>query len=219
MSQETLAGTGDELEGRRDAAIVVLASCPRGRLGRGHQLFQFGRRTLLRHVAVEALATGVRPVIVVAGTGAEDYAAEVQDLDVWFFHQSDWEGGLDSSFRAALEAVELGGIQPRRLMVTGCHEPTIHRELLVDLLELQAASGRPVAVCEYREEVSMPVVFDRGMFAELRGLVDDRAARSLLRGSANRVARLPFRNGEVEGDVVAELQNLQRHVRSRARDA
>ena len=94
-------------------------------MGRPKQLLPYRGRTLLRHAAETAVASGCGPIVLVTGALNEALAAEVAGLPIQAVHNSDWETGMASSIRAGLAAVEAA--QPRAVLIMLSDQPHLTR--------------------------------------------------------------------------------------------
>ena len=82
-------------------------------MGQPKQLLPYHGRTLLRHAAETAVATGCAPTC--AGYRArctKNWLAEIAGLPVQAVHNADWETGMASSIHAGLAALADTGPAP-----------------------------------------------------------------------------------------------------------
>ena len=67
-------------------ALLLLAAGASTRMGRPKQLLPYHGRSLLRHAAETAAASGCAPIVLVTGALHEELAAEVAGLSVQVVH-------------------------------------------------------------------------------------------------------------------------------------
>ncbi|HEX8656430.1 MAG TPA: NTP transferase domain-containing protein, partial [Hymenobacter sp.] len=86
-------------------ALLLLAAGASARMGQPKQLLPYRGRTLLRHAAETAVASGCAPLVLVTGAIHEALVGEVADLPMRIVHNPVWQTGLASSIQAGLAAV------------------------------------------------------------------------------------------------------------------
>jgi molybdenum cofactor cytidylyltransferase len=169
-------------------AGLVLAAGSSTRMGRPKQLLPLGGRPLLEVVVSAACASRLDQVVVVLGANAELIRARVEMGRARVVENPDHATGMASSLRAGLAAI---GPEVDRVVVILGDQPLIDAELLDRLLDLQQASGRPVAALDFNGLLHPPVVLARSLWPELAELRGDVGCRALIRARPELVARLP----------------------------
>ncbi|HLH05140.1 MAG TPA: nucleotidyltransferase family protein [Bryobacteraceae bacterium] len=155
-------------------AAVVLAAGASTRMGQPKQLLTFRGKTLVEHVAREALLAEFEPVVVVVGAGAEAVRAAVANLPVAIVENEQWESGMGTSISAGVRASP------------GCDGVAI---LLVDqplvtaahLREMRGSFCGDIVAARYNERLGVPAIFPKRLFGALTELQGHEGARSLLR--------------------------------------
>lgn len=157
-------------------AGVVLAAGGSSRLGRPKQLLEWHGAPLVRHVARQALATGLSPVVVVTGAKADQVKAAVQGLPVSFAHNPAWESGQASSVQVGVRALptECGAA-----IFLLSDQPQVPSDLLGALVRTHAGSLSPLVAPRVHGQRANPVLFDAALFPELLLLSGDSGGRSL----------------------------------------
>ena len=177
-------------------------------MGQPKQLLPYRGRTLLRHAAETAVASGCAPVVLVTGAVHEALAAEVTDLPVQVVHNPDWETGMASSIRVGLAAVAAAA--PAAVLIMLSDQPLITPELLQALVQTQRATAAPAVATAYADVLGVPVVFDHTLFPELRQLRGAQGASRLLAGLGAAVGRVPFPAGLLDVDTPEQYTALLR---------
>lgn len=190
-----------------ETGIVLLAAGRGTRFGASPKLLAaLDGRPLVRHAAEAALATRLRPVVVVLGAHAASVGAALAGLDLAFAKNPDFAAGLSTSLRAGLAAlpercagaVVMLGDMPRVA-------PALVERLAAAFDGTQAAV---VPVAGGRR--GNPVLLNRHrLAADLSGLTGDRGAGPLLAGRTD-VLEIPGDPGSrLDIDTPASLAALQ----------
>lgn len=194
----------------RETGIVLLAAGRGTRFGPTPKLLApLAGRSLVRHAAEAALATALRPVVVVLGAHAAAVRAALGGLDLDTVENPDHAAGLATSLKAGLAALP-----------PACHGAVV---MLGDmprvspgLIERLAAAfdGSAAAVVPVQEgRRGNPVLLNRRrLAAELAALTGDRGAGPLLAHRSD-VIEIPGEAGSgLDVDTPAMLARL--HTRS-----
>jgi molybdenum cofactor cytidylyltransferase len=189
--------------------LLLLAAGASSRLGQPKQLLPYQGKTLLRHAAEVAAASGCGPLVLVTGAWHEELLAEVAGLPFAATRNEHWEDGMGSSIRAGLAALEgaRGRAGQPAVVVMLCDQPLLTPAVLQALVRQFQATGQAVVASAYGGTRGVPALFSRALFAELRELAGPTGARELLR----RHAQLPavdFPGGEVDVDTWAQYEAL-----------
>jgi molybdenum cofactor cytidylyltransferase len=157
-------------------AGVILAAGGSSRLGRPKQLLDWHGAPLVRHVAGQALAAGLSPVVVVTGAKADQVRAALQGLPVSFAHNPAWESGQASSVQVGVRAlpVECGAA-----LFLLSDQPQTPTDLLRTLVQAHARTLSPLVAPRVHGQRANPVLFDAALFPELLMLSGDTGGRSL----------------------------------------
>lgn len=181
-----------EGSGSRFAAIVLAAGRGTRMTGGNKLLARLGGEPVICRVVAAALASHLRPVVVVTGHEAEEVRAALADLvrdhDIRFVHNPDYAEGMSTSLRAGLAALpeEIGGAA----ILLG-DMPRVAADLVDRLAAaISPEQGALIAVPVREGRRGNPVLWSRRFFAELAAISGDTGARHLI--------------GE-HGDAVAEV--------------
>ncbi len=159
---------------------------------------------LVRRVALAALASRGRPVIVVTGHAEGAVRAALAGLDLAVAHNPGFASGLAGSLRTGLDALPQTAIAA--LILLG-DMPYVDAGVLDALIETFAGTPGVDAVAPVRDgRRGNPVLLGRSLFAPARRLTGDEGARRLLRKA--RVADVAVAHGGVttDIDVVSDLR-------------
>jgi molybdenum cofactor cytidylyltransferase len=187
-------------------ALLILAAGSSTRMGRPKQLLPYRGRTLLRHAAETAVATGYAPVVLVTGALHEELTAEVAGLSVQVVHNPEWETGMASSIRAGLAMVQ--DAQPRAVLVMLSDQPLVTPELLQQLVAQQQQSQTPIVAAAYGDTLGVPAIFDRTQFSALNQLRGAQGANRLIASLGPGVGRVSFPAGLLDVDTPEQYAAL-----------
>jgi molybdenum cofactor cytidylyltransferase len=190
-------------------AALVLAAGGSRRLGRTKQLEPWGDSNLLGHVVANTLRFPVDEVWVVLGHDADRILEDTELGEAYVIENLEWEEGIASSLRVALDALTRLSRCDRALVVIG-DQPEVPLDNVTELLESHDRAGKPVTVPKYRYSWGNPVVVDRSLWARLMSLEGDEGAKRLWQAHPEWVNEVWFsesapRDVDTEADV-AELK-------------
>ncbi|HTP01792.1 MAG TPA: selenium cofactor biosynthesis protein YqeC [Anaerolineales bacterium] len=182
------------------AAGIILAAGGSQRLGRPKQLLDWRGQPFVRAVAETALRSGLRPVIVVTGSNADQVKAALDGLPVQTVHNAEWETGQASSIRSGVQAVPSWCGSAIFLLTD---QPQLKFDVITALVDVHAAGLHPiVAPLVMMEQRANPVLFDRDTFPDLLQLEGDVGGRAVF--SRHRVEFMPWYDDRLLLDVDTE---------------
>ncbi|WP_310395826.1 nucleotidyltransferase family protein [Hymenobacter sp.] len=207
MLEQSASPSGATVPGSFGAvALLLLAAGASTRMGQPKQLLLYRGRTLLRHAAETAVATGCAPVVLVTGAVHEALAAEVTGLPVQVVHNPEWETGMASSIRAGLAA--LANAKPSAVLIMLSDQPLVTPELLRQLVAQQQETHAPVVAAAYGDTLGVPAVFDQTMLAALGQLQGIQGANRLIASLGAAVGRVDFPAGLLDVDTPEQYAAL-----------
>jgi molybdenum cofactor cytidylyltransferase len=187
-------------------ALVLLAAGASTRMGQPKQLLPYGGRSLLRHAAETAVATGCTPLVLVTGAVHEALAAEVADLPFQVVHNSKWATGMASSIQAGLAAAAAS--QPTAYLIMLSDQPLVTLELLKQLVSQQQATQAPVVAAAYGDTLGVPAIFDGSQLEALSQLQGAQGANRLIASLGSAVGRVAFPAGLLDVDTPEQYAAL-----------
>jgi len=170
-------------------AAIVLAAGASSRMGRPKAALPLGTggQTVLSRGVATLLEAGVPRVVVVAGAHPEAvrHALRTPDSRVEVVDHPGWAGGQLTSLLCGLDALASPGLEA--VLVTLVDVPLVRAETVRALVRTWRAR-RALIVRPARGPVhGHPVLFDRRLFAELRGADPAMGAKPVVRRHAERV--------------------------------
>jgi len=167
-------------------AAVVLAAGASTRMGSAKLLLPLGGEPLVRRAARQVLAAGFDDVLVVVGYQFQQIVAALAGLPCRPIVNHEYDTGLGSSFRAAVEA--LG--ESEAAMFTLADQPFVTEHEYRALVETYRRCPGGIVVAQYGDAVAAPHVFACEFYAELSQL--ERGARPVLHRHADRTTMVRF---------------------------
>lgn len=178
--------------------IVILAGGRSSRMGTAKLLLPLGAVPTVTHVARAAVATSLRPIIVVLGHQADQIRAAVMSLDVTFIVNPSYQDGQSTSLRAGLAALPRG--VSGAIILLG-DQPLVTAMQIERLVATAATSGAPIVAASYAGVRGNPVYFARSCFPELQAITGDVGGRGVVANHASEVALVEMDDYEAGFDL------------------
>jgi molybdenum cofactor cytidylyltransferase len=185
-------------------AGILLAAGASRRFGSQKLLVRVDGRPLVRVTVERLLETALDDIVIVLGSDATAVGKALAGLDVRLVTNAEYASGMSTSLRAGLAALPPSA---EAALVALADQPGMGREIVDRLLAYYRASRTPIIAPVYRGNVrGNPVLFDRSVFDELRGVTGDEGGRSIIARDPGRVAFVEFdvempRDIDVPGDI------------------
>ncbi len=189
--------------------IIILAAGASTRLGQPKQQLQYNGKSLLQHAIEVAVATAAQPVIVVLGSGYNNINNSLQKAGITVVQHNGWQQGMAGSMQAGLREALLQQPTLKNIVITLCDQPFVTSQLLMQLVQLQHTSGKPIVASGYNNTVGPPVIFTNYYFTELLALKGEEGAKKIIVQHLHDVATLPFEAGKFDIDTQADYAALQ----------
>lgn len=172
-------------------SAILLAAGESRRMGTANKLLLPYRGVpLIRHVAGQLLASGVREVILVSGHQAEAVREALDDLPLRFVHHPDYARGMRSSIQRGAAAIDptatgyllcLGDMPLLR---------TAHHNALIEVFTAEVSRGKTPIVRPFVHDLpGHPVLFHRRFLPELLQLREGEGCRPVIRQNARHLLR------------------------------
>jgi molybdenum cofactor cytidylyltransferase len=187
-------------------ALLLLAAGASTRMGQPKQLLPYHGRTLLRHAAETAVASGCAPILMVTGALHEELLPEIAGLPIQPVHNAEWETGMASSIRAGLTA--LAGTQSAAILIMLTDQPLVTPALLQQLVRQQQQTQAPAVVAAYGDTLGVPAVFAPALLPQLLQLQGQQGAGRLIASLGAVVGQVPFPAGVLDVDTPEQYTAL-----------
>jgi len=171
-------------------------------------LLPYKGKSLLVQAVDTALATGLKPVVVVLGARNEMMKQELTDKEVVIVLNEQWEEGMGSSLICGLQKAQQVAPETEGVIFMVCDQPYVSPDLLLQLIKTSEATGRPIVSSSYGELSGTPALFSSKIFPALLEIKGDTGARKLIKQYADEVATIPFPEGSIDIDTPSDYQTL-----------
>ena len=194
-----------------NTGILILAAGGSSRLGRPKQLLLWKGKTLVSHVATEAVAAGLSPVVVVTGAFAGEVRAALaggalSGLPVKIVDNPRWKEGMASSITTGLTYLLASQPGLTAVVIAVCDQPFVSAALFAALVERHVATGTSVVASAYAGSVGTPVLFAASQFPALLALAGDVGAKKII--LQRDAALVDFPEGGLDIDTDAAYAEL-----------
>lgn len=187
--------------------LVILAAGESRRLGEPKQKLLHKGKSLLQHAVRTGVDSACRPVIIILGAYAREIQSYIKDQPVIICQNSQWQEGMASSIRSGIKLLQQEfAVSAAILMV--CDQPHVNTELLDDLINKKAATGKDIVASSYNNTLGVPVLFDKKLFPELLLLKGGEGAKKLLLKHKDSLVSIPFPLGSIDIDTAKDYETL-----------
>jgi molybdenum cofactor cytidylyltransferase len=189
------------------AAIIIAAGSSR-RMGQPKQLLLLDGETLLQRAVRVAEEAGASPVLVVLGAHREQIESHVDRSALRIVLNPSWEGGMGTSIRAGLQALEGQAPDTSGVLLMVCDQPAVTAEHLGRMLDAFRQDPTTTIASIYANRRGVPAIFPQPAFTDLLGLRGDQGARGLLLDADRTVTEIKLERGELDIDLPEDLTHL-----------
>jgi 4-nitrophenyl phosphatase len=190
-------------------AAIILAAGESTRFGQPKQLLDWGGVPLLAHIADQALAAELAPVIAVLGYRAESVCAALSTRPVQAVMNWRWEEGLSTSVKVGLAALPP---ETEAVVLIQCDQPLLTADLLQALVTRFGETGAAIVHPTHAGQRGTPTLFARRLFSELAAVSGDVGGRTVIARHADEAATV----GVADPDVLADIDTPADYERLRA---
>ena len=150
-------------EPTRIAGVILAAGASR-RMGKNKMLLELEGEAVVRRATRRALAAGLSPVVVVLGHEATRAQAELAGLACEFVVNPAFTGPTSGSLHGGLERLDpdIGAA-----VVMLADMVLVTEQMLAAIVAASRGSDAPLVVSRYGDVTAPPLLFRRGLFAEL----------------------------------------------------
>src|SRR6266480_3658238 len=193
--------SGEMLRSSERIGAVILAAGGSSRSGQRKQLIPFRGRTLVRRIIDAACEADCSPVVVVTRSEDEKLHSELDHANVVAVQNQKWQRGIGSSIRCGIEALTNSSPDIAASVLLVCDQPAVDARVIQSLIALRETTGKSIVASSYADTLGVPALFTRSVFEELLSLGDKTGAKSIVLRRTERVASLPFPEGQIDIDT------------------
>jgi molybdenum cofactor cytidylyltransferase len=189
-------------------AIAILAAGESKRMGSPKAFLQIEGETLLERIIAKAKSTNIQNIFLVTGAYHSDMLQVANNADINVLYNTDWQEGMGSSLRSAVEAVsQLPNLQG--LLVLLIDQPFVNEDLLKLLISKFEENPKKPIASFYKDINGVPAIFPKVMWNDLLGISGDKGARQLLEKRGD-VISIPFPKGAIDLDFPEDFEQIKR---------
>jgi molybdenum cofactor cytidylyltransferase len=156
-------------------------------MGRNKLLLELAGESVLRRAVGTALDAGLDPVLVVVGHESDRARAELEGLHCEVVLNPSFQEGIHSSLRTGIAAVPAGCAAAVVLLAD---MPLVDAQMVRTLVQ-RYRDGRPLlVVSDYEGIDAPPILYDRGLFAELRVLEGEGCGKRVVKRHSSEAVRI-----------------------------
>jgi molybdenum cofactor cytidylyltransferase len=184
-------------------AAIVLAAGTSSRMGYPKPLLEVGGQRLLERVLEAVQHSTAEEIVVVLGSDADRVLKEVPLEGATVVVNERYPEGMSTSIQAGIRS--LSSEAESALIVLG-DQPFLHSKTLDALGKEWKATGAPVLIPTFRGVRGNPVLLDRSVFGDVRGITGDRGCRSIFGNYEGEIVEVPVADPGVLLDIDTEEQ-------------
>jgi molybdenum cofactor cytidylyltransferase len=187
-------------------SAVILAAGASTRMGTQKLLLPLGSEPLVRRTVRQVCDAGFEDVLVVLGSDHEKMLAALDGLIVRYAVNDDFESGMGSSFRTAVQ--HLG--DSLAAMFTLADQPFVTAHEYLKVLDTYRQHAPAIVSVRYGDVVAPPHLFEREFFPDLGQL--EHGARPVLQRHRERTMVLQF-----APDLLMDIDTPEDYERAKSR--
>ena len=179
-------------------SAVVLAAGASRRMGAPKQLLRIGGETILERTLNNVRASDVGEIVLVLGHAAESVEKAISTERIRVVSNPDYQQGMGTSLRAGLAAV---GPDAAAALIVLADQPFVRPETLNRLITCHRESKPQIIIPMYQGFRGNPVLLDRSVFEEVKGLNGDVGCRAIFGDHTEGICKLPVDDAVILLDI------------------
>ncbi len=196
------------MKSRYKYGIIILAAGSSSRLGQPKQLLKYNNTTLINHVVTACQGVPNAITVVVTGAVHEEVKAAITATDIKVRYNPDWQQGMSTSIKCGLQ--ELLNAEPdiKACILAVCDQPYISTSMFNALISAYENSNGEIIASSYSGTAGTPALFGNRFFTDLFALAGQEGAKKIIGKNETNVSFLPFHNGAIDIDTIADYVTL-----------
>jgi molybdenum cofactor cytidylyltransferase len=162
----------------------------------------------LQRAIETASSTACQTILVVLRAHANIIAPTINNTNVNVIENADWNEGIASSIKSGITEIQKINPAVNSVILMTCDQPFVDTHIFNMLILSKTKSG--IAACRYNNFTGMPALFDSVYFNELAVLDENEGVETLLIKHSDILTTIPFEQGSVDIDTMADFDSLNR---------
>ena len=191
---------------------AILAAGASTRFGSPKQLVRLAGTPVLHQAVANAAFVAGQSITVVLGAGARDIAPALRQSAASVVVNRDWEEGLASSIRVAVQSAPPG---TEGLLLLLADQVAVTADDIKRLFVAWRRHPVLIAAALYAGAPGLPAIFPQWAFGDLLQLRGDQDPRLVIRRNVDQLVRIPMQNAAIDLDTPEDLLQLEGAVSDR----
>lgn len=186
------------MQNKSAVSAVVLAAGESRRMGTLKQLLRIGSDTILDRTLNNVRASDAAEIVLVLGHAAESVEKTISTEQIRVVRNPDYQQGMGTSLRTGLAAVSAGA---SAALIVLADQPFVRPETFNRLIACHRESRQQIIIPMYKGFRGNPVLLDRSVFAEVKGLNGDVGCRAIFGDHTEGICKLPVEDAGILLDI------------------
>lgn len=184
LGPESMSGK----QNKTGVSAVVLAAGASRRMGTPKQLLRIGGETILERTLKNVRASSAAEIVLVLGHAAESVEKTISTEQIRVVRNPDYQQGMGTSLRTGLAAISADA---GAALIVLADQPFVRPETLNGLIACHQESKPQIIIPMYQGFRGNPVLLDRSVFEEVKGLNGDVGCRAIFGDHTEGICKLP----------------------------
>ena len=189
-------------------SAVILAAGGSSRMGRPKQELKIGDKTLA-DIVIENIHNSIADEIILVTQPGLPLIDESMYPEIKKVVNMEWETGQSSSMKAGLEVVDP---ESDAAMFFMADQPMVNTDIINNLILNFFENDKPVIAPRYNGKNGSPVLFNRGLFDELKTVEGDKGGRDLLKSHPVESVDIDSPLAGMDADTPEEYERLKEMI-------
>lgn len=189
-------------------SVIILAAGAARRMNQAKMLLPFEKSTILETILDKAKEINPDQICIVTGFYHNQIVAKIQDDQISFVYNEQWEQGMSGSIKKGLGFLVSQDPELALVLILVADQPYISSKLLLEMMQIQLKTQKGIVAASYAGIVGTPVLFRNTHFSNLEKLEGDKGARSILQQNPGDLYTIDFPGGEIDIDTEDDYHKL-----------
>ena len=167
-------------------------------MGTPKQLLRIDGQTILERTLNNVRASDAAEIVLVLGHAAESVEQAISTGQVRVVHNPDYQQGMGTSLRTGLAAVSANA---SAALIVLADQPFVRPETFNGLIACHRESRSQIIIPMYQGFRGNPVLLDRSVFEEVKGLNGDIGCRAIFGEHTEGICKLPVDDAGILLDI------------------